>query len=69
MTHSDFTKQDYALMQKQSDNTIATRNREIRFYDFLFLRQGKKIDDFLALICNLPEWVKILLKKVHRKLI
>lgn len=59
MTHSDFTKQDYALMQKQSDNTIATRNREIRFYDFLFLRQGKKIDDFLALICNLPEWVKI----------
>jgi len=54
MTHSDFTKRDYDLMQKQSANTIATRNQEIRFYDFLFLREGKKIDDFLALICNLP---------------
>ncbi len=51
--------QDYISMLYQRMSSRDSLIQKMRFFDFLFLREGKNIEDFFALLCNLPEWVKI----------
>lgn len=64
MTQNRFTQKDQALMRKQYEKVASAdpdslRDPEIRFYDFIFLREQNDNSDFLSLLCNSPEWAAI----------
>jgi hypothetical protein len=61
MTKSLFTQEDQNQMFEQyqrfaSRNPDSVKDPEIRFYDFIFLREKNDNSDFFALLCNSPHW-------------
>ena len=64
MTKSRFTRTDQTRMERQYEEVASAapnslRDPEIRFYDFIFLREQNDNSDFLSLLCNSPEWSAI----------
>ena len=64
MTKGLFTQTEQTRMERQYEEVASTdpnslRDPEIRFYDFIFLREQNDNSDFLSLLCNSPEWAAI----------
>jgi hypothetical protein len=71
MTKSEFTKSDQDLMMTQYQRAVSrnpdfVKKPEIRFYDFIFLREKNDNSDFFALLANSPHW-SLIAKKSSSK--
>jgi hypothetical protein len=62
MAKDSFTPADRARMMEQYEEVASARRLrrpEIRFYDFIFLREQNDNSVFLSLLSNSPEWAAI----------